>query len=199
MDTFFHYLSPFSDFLSNQIHKARISSWFLEAQSSTIYFIYGLLLLSRAPQDSIDATVSKSFISSSVYVRTAKISYSKNDISHNNYLYPSNPNVIGKFSKIALSKITSNWLREEGTSGPFYFIFKNVLFFIYCTEQNTKEIIWLRRCYLLIKTWSILKWYGSAIFLKQLSSNYNRLVPKTSVKSFLSNILINTTISKMTN
>ena len=30
------------------------------------------------------------------------------------------------------------------------FIFKNVFFFIYCTEQNIKEIIWLR-CYLLIK------------------------------------------------
>ena len=35
---------------------------------------------------------------------------------------------------------------------PFYFKFKNALFFIYCTEQNTNnEIISLRRCYLLKK------------------------------------------------
>ena len=86
-----------------------------------------------------------------------------------------------------MSKITNNWLEEEGTMSyrPFYFIFKNVLFFIYCTEQNTKEIISLRRCYLLIKTWrSILKWCRITMFLKQLSSSNNRLAPKTSVKVF---------------
>ena len=40
-------------------------------------------------------------------------------------------------------KITNNSLGEEGTMGccPFYFIFKNVPFFIYCTEQSTKKII----------------------------------------------------------
>ena len=59
---------------------------------------------------------------------------------------------------------------------PYYFIFKNVLFFIYCTEQNTKEIIWLKRCYLPIKTRrSILKWYGSTKYLWQPISNNNRL------------------------
>ena len=68
---------------------------------------------------------------------------------------------------------------------PFCFIFKNVLFFIYCREQNTKEIISLRRCYLLIKTWrSILKWCRITMFLKQLSSSNNRLAPKTSAKIF---------------
>ena len=96
----------------------------------------------------------------------------------------------------ALSKNTSSWSGEDGTVGchPFYYIFKNVLFFIFWTEQNTKEII-LLRCYLVIKTSrSILKWYGSTMFLKQLSSSNNKLVPKTSVK-----VLINTTPSKIAN
>ena len=35
----------------------RRSLWFLEKQGPAIDYIYGLLLLSRAPQDSIDATV----------------------------------------------------------------------------------------------------------------------------------------------
>ena len=72
----------FQYFLPNQIHRARISSRFLETQSSTYYSIYGLLFLSRAPQDSTDTTVFKLFISSSLYVRTTKISYSKNNICH---------------------------------------------------------------------------------------------------------------------
>ena len=71
----------FQDFPPNQTHIVRISFWFWETQGSTIDSIYGLLLLSRAPQDSIDTT-SKSFISSSVYIRTVKISYSKKDIFH---------------------------------------------------------------------------------------------------------------------
>ena len=56
---------------------------------------------------------------------------------HNNYLHP-HPKIL-----FALSRITNKWLGEEGTIScrPFYFIFKNVLFFIYCTEQTTKEII----------------------------------------------------------
>ena len=66
----------------------------------------------------------------------------------------------------ALSKITNECLGEEGTMGchPFCFIFKNVLFFIYYTEQNTKEIIWLRTCYLLTKTRrNTFQWYGSTM------------------------------------
>ena len=40
-----------------------------------------------------------------------------------------------------------------------------------------RTLIWLRKCYLLIKTQrSILKWYDSTICLKQLSSSTNRLV-----------------------
>ena len=40
-----------------------------------------------------------------------------------------------------------------------------------------RTLIWLRRCYLLIRTQrSILKWYGSTIFLEQLSSSTNKLV-----------------------
>ena len=67
----------------------------------------------------------------------------------------------------------------------FYLTFKDVIFFIYFTEQNSKEIIWLKRCYLLLKTRrSILKWYGSTIFLKQLNSSNDRLTPKTSVNVF---------------
>ena len=68
---------------------------------------------------------------------------------------------------------------------PLCFMFKNALSFIYCTVQNTKEIIWLKRCYLLIKTRrSILKWYGSTTYLRQLSSSNNSLAPKISVKVF---------------
>ena len=47
----------FQDFLSNQTHIAKIPFWFLETQGSTIDSIYGLLLLSRAPQDSIDTKI----------------------------------------------------------------------------------------------------------------------------------------------
>ena len=43
----------------------------------------------------------------------------------------------------ALSKITNECLGEEGTMGchPFSLMFKNVLFFIYCTGQNTKKYL----------------------------------------------------------
>ena len=63
-----------------------------QKHSVTICYIYGLLLLSRAPQNTIDTTVSKPFISS-VYIRTAKISYSKSNIFHSaplkrNFPYP---------------------------------------------------------------------------------------------------------------
>ena len=64
----------FQDFLPDQSHIAGISFWFLGAQSSTIDSIYGSLSVSRVPQDSINTTVSKLFICSSVYIRTAKIS-----------------------------------------------------------------------------------------------------------------------------
>ena len=46
----------FQDFLPNQAYIARISFWFLETQGSAINFIYGLLLFSRAPKDSIDTS-----------------------------------------------------------------------------------------------------------------------------------------------
>ena len=57
MDTFFHRLSLFQDFLQNQTHTAKISFRFLEKQGPTIDSIYGLLLLSRAPQDNTNTTV----------------------------------------------------------------------------------------------------------------------------------------------
>ena len=50
-------------------------------EGSTIDYIYGLLLLSRAPKDSIDtAVLSQYFLSGNI--RIAKISYSKKDIFH---------------------------------------------------------------------------------------------------------------------
>ena len=48
----------FQDFLCNQVHTAKIPLWFFKTQGSTIDSIYELLLFSRAPQDSIDTTVS---------------------------------------------------------------------------------------------------------------------------------------------
>ena len=45
------------------------------------------MLLSRTPQDSIDTIAFKTFISSSVYVRTAKTGCSKKDILHSTPLY----------------------------------------------------------------------------------------------------------------
>ena len=44
-------------FFHNQTHRASISFQFLETQGSTMDAIYGLLLLSRTPQDGIDTTV----------------------------------------------------------------------------------------------------------------------------------------------
>ena len=78
---FFHCLNLFQDFLPNQTHIPKISFWFLETQGSTIGSIYELLLLSRAPHDSIDNRynlLSCSFLLCNI--RTEKISYSKNDI-----------------------------------------------------------------------------------------------------------------------
>ena len=45
------------DIFPNQTHTANISLRCLETQGSTIDSIYGLLLLSRAPKDTIDTTV----------------------------------------------------------------------------------------------------------------------------------------------
>ena len=56
----FSIASAFQDFLSNQTHIVKILFWFLGTPGSTIDSIYELLLLSRAPQDSIDTTVSQS-------------------------------------------------------------------------------------------------------------------------------------------
>ena len=72
---FYIALALFQNFLLNQTNIARISFWFLEKNVSTIYFLY-LLLLSRGPQG-------KSFLSSSVYVKTEMIRYSKKDILQN--------------------------------------------------------------------------------------------------------------------
>ena len=80
MKTFFLALFPFQDFLLNQTYIARISFWFLE---TTIKSIYGLSLISRAPQDRIHTTVSKLFnFSFCIYMRTAKTSYSEKDIPY---------------------------------------------------------------------------------------------------------------------
>ena len=57
IDIFFHCISLFQDSLQNQTHTAKISFWFLENQGLTIDSIYGSLLLSRAPQDSMDTTI----------------------------------------------------------------------------------------------------------------------------------------------
>ena len=38
--------------------------------------------MSRAPQNSTDTTASKLFVYSSLYIKTAKISYSKKDMFH---------------------------------------------------------------------------------------------------------------------
>ena len=71
MDTFFHCLSFFLGFSSqSNPHLGNFHSWF---------YIWIVLLL-RAPPDNIDTTVSKLLICSSVYIRTAKMSYSKKDI-----------------------------------------------------------------------------------------------------------------------
>ena len=81
MDTFFHCLSLFQDFLQNQTHAAKIFFGFLEKQGPTINSIYGLLLLSRAPQDSIDTTILIVYFLF-CNIRTPKISYNKKDIFH---------------------------------------------------------------------------------------------------------------------
>ena len=100
--------------------------------------------------------------------------------------------IISKFRSyqkvlFALNNITINWLGEEGRMSCHlvYFMLKNSVFFIYCTEQNTTEIIYLKTCHLLKKTWwRILKRYDSTRFLKQLSSSNNRLASEISVKVF---------------
>ena len=82
MDTFFHsHLNLFQDFLPNQTHIPKITFLFLETQGYAMGSIYELLLLSRAPQDSIDNRynlLSCSFLLCTI--STEKISYSKNDI-----------------------------------------------------------------------------------------------------------------------
>ena len=80
MKTFFLALAPFQDFLLNQTYIARISFWLLE---TTIKSIYGLSLISGAPQDRIHTTVSKLFnFSFCIYMRTAKTSHSEKDIPY---------------------------------------------------------------------------------------------------------------------
>ena len=67
--------------------------------------------------------------------------------------------------------IVPKWLGEEGTMDCrlLHFIFKNVLFFVYCTEQNTKEIIWQKNMLShknMKKRRSFLKWYDSKTYLR---------------------------------
>ena len=62
----------FQDFLSNQTHRVKIPFWFLETHGSTINSIYELLLLSRAPQDIIDTTVSLSRLFLLLYYKNCK-------------------------------------------------------------------------------------------------------------------------------
>ena len=86
---------------------------------------------------------------------------------------------------LALSRIANNLFGEEKSMDcwPFNFIFKYVPFFKYCTEQNTKRIISLKRCYLLMKPrGSIIKWYVSTMFPKQLNTSNNSFPLKTTTK-----------------
>ena len=105
---FFRELKLFSGFSSQLIPHSQDPFLFLRNTGPIIDFIQGLLLLWRA--------------------------------HHKNYPH-THPYIIGKFwfsEKVlfALSKITNNCLGEKRKMGcrPFYFIFKNVLFLICCTE-----------------------------------------------------------------
>lgn len=82
MDTSFIASLILQDFPLDESRIASIFFWFLETKDSTHDCTCGLLLLSRAPQASIDARVFNSFIFSSLYTRTVKISYRKNYTFH---------------------------------------------------------------------------------------------------------------------
>ena len=82
MDTLFHCLALFQDFLPNKTHIAKISFRFLETQDSTVDSVYELLVLSRAPPDITDTVVHKVDYFFSGNLRTGKLSYSKKDIFH---------------------------------------------------------------------------------------------------------------------
>ena len=149
---FFNCLSAFSVFSSNETpHTAKIPFWFLETQGSTVDSIYGLLLLSRAPQDS------------KKYVIARKI----------DWFHPPPPPPPNR--KIYISpKNCLLWVTLP----------KNVLFFIYSIEQNTKEIIWLR-CYYLIKHEEA---FLNGMAVQPISGNLAEVItdspPITSVKVF---------------
>ena len=85
MDTFSYFLNTFS--VCSSQSNPHSKNLFLILRNTRFHndSIYGLLLLSRAPQDSIDTTVSKLFISSSVYIQTAKNGCGKKGIF---YLVP---------------------------------------------------------------------------------------------------------------
>ena len=72
----------FQHFLLTQTHIERISFWSLETPGSIIGSRYGLLLLSKARQSSMDTVLCRSLISSSVYNRTAKRSNREKYILH---------------------------------------------------------------------------------------------------------------------
>ena len=162
MDTFFHRLSPsfiVSVPLFNQTYIAKISFWLVETQGSKIGSIYGLLLLLRTSHHSIGTTVFESFISSSVYVRTAKINYSKKDIFHSaplnqifTCLHPiitaPNSHIIGKYRPLpkilfALTKITNNWSWEERTmtTNPFILYLKMSSFTYIVQNRVLKKLL----------------------------------------------------------
>ena len=67
MDTSFIASLILQDFPLDESHIVSIFFWFLETKDSTHDCICGLLLLSRAPQDSINTTIFKLFISSSLF------------------------------------------------------------------------------------------------------------------------------------
>ena len=128
---FFIATAHVQDFLPNHPHSKDLSL-ILETPGSIIDSIYGLLLLSRALQDSIYATVSKSFIPSSVYMKTDKL-WQERYLS----LGPLNKYFILSSLHINYSHSHYPAIQLENLDST-----KNlvcfVLFFIDCTEQNTK-------------------------------------------------------------
>ena len=82
-----------------------------------------------------------------IYIRTTKTNYFEKDIFRLTPALLPPPVKLKELEPIkknlfVLSKITNNWLGKKGTIGCllFPFLFKNVLRFIYCTEQNAKCI-----------------------------------------------------------
>ena len=78
---------------------------------------------------------------------------------------------------------------------PFCFISKNALSFIYCTEQNPKEIIWLKRYYLLIKHEEA---FLNGVAVQRIKGNQAQPItglPQNHLLKFLYSVLINATLT----